>query len=315
MGGESLAVGMQRLSLQQLELAIEGLTDGADVDSAVHEARKAIKRLRALLRLVRSEIGDRVYRYENVTLRDAARLVAGVRDGAVAPETVSRLADRFQGAVAAGVFDDMAERLDRRAARIRRRVLDESDAVDRLVAVLAAAHRRFAGWPTDDEAAKAYGTAIRNRFGSIGPGLARTYARGRREMTVSYRSPTVERFHRWRKRVKYLRHQVEIVVPLWPELLGTLAVALDELGTVLGDEHDLACLLELLAIDPDLSPDSTERSLFAALAQHRRAELQLAARVMGTRIYAEEPEAFVDRFEAYWDSSNVPTGVGIYPIP
>ncbi len=313
--GEPLGAGLQRISLEQFDDALEGLSSpGANLDDAIHRTRKALKRLRAILRLVRFQVGERVYRYENETLRDAARLVAPVRDGAVAVETVSSLASRFEGSLPVDVFDDMAERLDRRAVRIRYRVVEESDAIPRLGATLERARARFAGWPISREERKAYGTAVGNNFASIGPGLTLTYARGRLEMKRAFGSPTAGNHHLWRKRVKYLRHQMEVLQPLWPEVVGATALSLDRLGELLGEEHDLSTLLELLAVDAGLCPDPVERALFAALAQHRRSELQAAARVLGTRIYYEKANRYVSRLEAYWDSSRLPLPVGFLPV-
>lgn len=308
---EPLGSGLQRISLDQFDRALSGLTDPtADVDEAIHEARKAMKRLRAILRMVRPEIGDRVYRFENTVLRDAARSIAAVRDGAVTVETVRKLAARYEGRLAVDVFDELSERLDARAIRLRRRVLEDGTAVDDVVATLSNARTRFAGWPTDPRGRSAYGTAIRDRFDAVGVGVRRTYGRGRREMHAAFQDPTAHHFHLWRKRVKYLRHQMEILEPLWPEIVGGTATGLHRLGDVLGDEHDLAELLGLLSVQPDLCPDPVDRSLFAALAQHRRTELQSASRVLGTRLYAEKPKAFAERVEAYWDSHHLPTPLG-----
>jgi CHAD domain-containing protein len=309
--GEPLGPGLRRLGVEQAEHALRGLAGGPDdIDHAVHEARKAIKRLRAILRLVRTEIGERAYRYENRTLRDAARRLAAVRDGAVAVETVTDLAARFEGSLPVDVFDDLAERLDRRAVDIRRRILFESDAVAQVAATLERTRVRFAAWPVGEEERAWHGRPIRDRFASVAPGLAATYGRGRTEMTRAYGRPSATNFHLWRKRVKYLRHQMEVLQPLWPEVVGGTAVVLDQLGGVLGDEHDLAALLGLLAVDPAMCPDPVERALFAALAQHRRSELQAQARVLGRRVYAEKPDRFVRRMGAYWDSSRLPTEVG-----
>ena len=306
--GESLAAGLRRLAVAQCELAIRGLADGDDLDGGIHEARKAIKRLRAILRLVRGVIGEKAYRYENDRLRDAARLVAPIRDGVVAVVTVGNLADRFEGKLPIDVFDDLAEQLDRRALRLRQRVL-ESDAVDRLAWALERARVRFAAWPGAGE-----GGRLEDRFRSIAPGLAQTYGRGRADMERAFDQPTAANFHLWRKRVKYLRHQLEILQPLWPEVLVATAGSLDRLGELLGEEHDLAELLALLAVDPDLAPDPVEKALFAALAQHRRAELQTGARILGTRLFAETPDRFLQRMEAYWDSARIPVGVGMLPF-
>lgn len=311
---EPLGAGLQRISLEQFDHAIAGL-DGpdSDVDGAIHEARKAMKRLRAVLRMVRPEIGDQIYRYENRILRDAARMISPVRDAAVMVDSVGSLAARFEGSLPVDVFDDLSERLDRRALAIRRRVLDEGAAADSVVATLRSARTRFAGWPVDRSAEGVYGSAIGDRFEAVGVGVGQTYRRGRDEMHTAFETPAAHTFHRWRKRVKYLRHQLEILHPLWPEVVGGTAMSLDRLGDVLGEEHDLAELLSLLSVQPGLCPDPVERSLLAALAQHRRVELQTAARVLGTRIYAEKPKAFARRLGAYWDSNRIPIGVGQLP--
>ena len=311
---EPLGAGLQRISLEQFDRAIGGLVDpGADVDAAIHEARKVMKRLRAVLRMVRPEIGDRVYRFENRALRNAARSISRIRDAAVMVDTVAALAARFEGSLPVDVFDDLAERLDRRAIGVRRRVLDDGSAVGEVVMALRSARTRFAGWPVDRAAAGVYGSALGDAFEVVGVGVGETYRRGRHEMQQAFAAPGAHPFHRWRKRVKYLRHQMEILHPLWPEVVGGTALSLDRLGDLLGEEHDLAEMLSLLAVTPDLCPDDVERSLFAALAQHRRGELQAASRVLGTRVYAEKPKAFVARLGAYWDSTRIPFEVGQLP--
>ena len=52
-------------------------------EEAVHSARKDMKKLRALLRLVRGELGASVYRRENARFREAAATLAGLRDADV----------------------------------------------------------------------------------------------------------------------------------------------------------------------------------------------------------------------------------------
>ncbi|MEA2297262.1 MAG: hypothetical protein QOF77_198, partial [Solirubrobacteraceae bacterium] len=81
---------------EELVTARALLREGFDEDpvDAVHEARKSIKKTRALLRLVRPGLPKRVYRSENRTLRDAARLISGARDADVMVETVEKLAER-----------------------------------------------------------------------------------------------------------------------------------------------------------------------------------------------------------------------------
>ncbi len=312
---ERLSEGMRRVTLEQLDGAIDGLTRGdGDIDTAVHEARKAMKRLRAILRLVRDAIGDDVYRAENALLRDTARLLAPMRDGAVIVEAVEELRTRYGDRLGPGVFDDVVQRLTERHLRRRRRVLDDEMILPTVVRNLRSARARYRSWPTDGDdhaAALVKVHPLRHSFETIAPGLARTYDRGRREMRRAFRNPVEHHFHQWRKRVKYLRHQVELLRPLWPDVLKAEARQIDLLGETLGDEHDLAVMLQLVAALPDLCPDPVDRSLLAALAQHRRAELRTAARVLGTRIYAEPTDAFVRRFAAYWRAWQTPVPVGM----
>jgi CHAD domain-containing protein len=140
---------------------------------------------------------------------------------------------------------------------------------------------------------------------TVAGGVGATYGRGRRELQAAIAQPTPERFHAWRKRVKYLRHQMEILSPLWWEVVGGLASSLDSLGEALGEAHDLAELTRLVTTIPDLAPDPDERSLLVGLALNRRLELEGAARVSGARIYAESPDQFTRRLGAYWQAWSV----------
>lgn len=304
---EPVGEALRRITVEQLDGAIEGLVADADVDTAVHEARKAMKRLRAVLRLVRDVIGDGIYRAENDVLRDTARVLAPVRDGWVMVETVAGLRERYRDHLRSTAFVMTLERMEERHLRRRAGVLEDADGMRRVVRTLRSARARYAAWPIDDELAQAYGrTPVRHAFETIAPGLERTYERGRREMRDALADPTPEHFHLWRKRVKYLRHQIEILEPLWPEVIGGYARSLEHLGDVLGEEHDLSVLLELLGANPELCPDPVERSLLAAVAVRRRSDLRLASAALGSRAYAEPAPRLVTRFAVYWEAWDRP---------
>jgi CHAD domain-containing protein len=201
---------------------------------------------------------------------------------------------------------DLEDRLTRRHERMTRRVVENEDAFERATAVLYKARSRYSAWPIDAEDSIGLigrsSKAISNKFGSIGPGIAATYRAGQEDMKTALSSPTSAHFHEWRKQVKYLRHQMEVVSPLWPEVVGGLALSLAHLGDVLGDDHDQSELIRLVASVPDLMPDPDERNLLVALSQQRRRELEAAAAVMGRRIYAESSDRFALRLGAYWSA-------------
>ncbi len=302
--GEPLGVGLKRLTLTTVEGAVTGFYDGEEAfGSAVHESRKATKRIRALLRLIRFEIGERAFRYENEAMRDTARMLSDIRSAAVNVQSISLLTDLYGSFLATETFGDLRDRLEVLKTNIETRAMEDPTLVPTVVERLERAHARYSSWPVEPGSREIYGAGIRNGFEAVGPGLRDTFGRGRREMVAAYKFGSPELFHIWRKRVKYLGHQMEILTPLWPEVILGMAITLDRIGRLLGEDHDLAHLLDTVAARSDLCPNPVERSLLKALAEQRRSDLQTASRILGRRIYAESSKSLNTRFEAFWDSS------------
>ncbi len=295
-----------------MEISVSGFYDGEEAfGEAVHTTRKSTKKIRALLRLVRYEIGEKVYHFENEAMRDTARLLTGARSAAVMVNAVDNLKLLYGSLLAAGTFEETEERLLVNRDRIETRAMEDPELVPRVVANLERAQSRYASWPTDSHARKVYGSGVRDSYSSIGPGLKATYRRGRGEMVMAYRAPSPAAFHSWRKRVKYLKHQMEIITPLWPEVVLGMAITLDRMAELLGEDHDLADLLQSLTDRPELCPNPIERSLLRALAEQRRSDVETASRILGRRIYAESPASLKGRFGAYWESMELARGMAL----
>jgi hypothetical protein len=102
---ELISTGIRRVLLERVDTAIDDLTNPEkDRNKGVHDARKNFKRIRAALRLIRGEIGDELYRQENVRFRDAARLIASARDSWVMVETLDKLVEEFHELLAPNAF-------------------------------------------------------------------------------------------------------------------------------------------------------------------------------------------------------------------
>lgn len=298
---EPLGQGVKRVTMEQLEQAAGGFfVLDSGLGGAVHESRKSIKRVRALLRLVRGELPDKIFRFENESLRDTARLMAEIRSAQGVLNAALSIETLYGELLAEGTFADLIERLGRRRDITELKAVEDPNLIGRIVRSLERAHNRYGSWPTDPEAQEVYGHGIRDSFEAISPGLTATYGRGRHTMVQAYKRAAPGDLHEWRKRVKDMRHQMEFLAPLWPEVVVGTAITLDRLGDVLGEDNDLAELMHLLGDRPDLCPDPRERSLFRALANQRRGELQVAAEIMGRRIYAEQPDTLTARFGEYW---------------
>ena len=256
---------------------LRGKTDSTPGE-AVHEARKDMKKLRALLRLVRGEIGKSSFARENACYRDAARELAGTRDTDVMLETLAALD------LPAGLGWELRKAIQ--AERASDGAVDRSGAARGAIAILKEARGRVAGWPLEHDS-----------FDAVANGLERTYRRGRRDFEAVRAEPSTEGLHEWRKRAKELWYHHTLLRPLWPALMGTVGDEAHELADRLGDDHDLAVLSEWL--EQHAEPGAV---LFEAV-EGRREALQAEALELGARLYADLPSAYVRRLRRLWEAS------------
>lgn len=287
---EPVGESIRRIACERIDAAIaESGGRGRSRAEAVHRARKRCKEIRALLRLVRPQLADS-YAVENAWYRDAARDLAHVRDAAAAIESFDKLVEHF------------AEPLDRRAfASIRKHLVrqraatgDPPDLRDRL--------RHFRGWMREARG-RVDGWRFDERgFALLESGLTKTYAQGRKAMRVAYESPSTETIHEWRKRVKDHAHHIRLLRSVWKEPMGTRHEEVDALADALGDDHDLSVLREILLACPDEVGDPETVQAVLGLLGRRQAELRIAAKAIGARVFAEKPHAFARRIEGYWDA-------------
>ena len=180
-----------------------------------------------------SPLGDEFDRF-NATVRDAADVLAPIRDAQAllprwttcapsAPRTrpISSGCAAIQAAAAEQASHDIHSG-DVRIEHARELLVDACESVER--------------WDLPDG------------FEAIGPGLARSYRRGRRSCARAIDDRRA--VHEWRKSVKNLWYQTRLLEAAAPSTLAPAIEALDKLGEALGDDHDLAVLVERLAADP-----------------------------------------------------------------
>jgi CHAD domain-containing protein len=278
--------GVRRIFQQQTSAALELLSRKKLSDAEVHAGRKELKKARATLRLLRAGLSERVYERENATLRDAARPLSAARDGRVMLETLDELVEDYGSPALAASLEVFRRSLRRERRQARRAVTLAT--IQQSCRSLRQVVTRSARWRIADR-----GWLI------IGPGLKRIYNNGRRAMAVAHSSRTMEDLHVWRKQVKYLWHQLQILDPMWPGLIGELADQAHKLANYLGDDHDLAVLRGKVLAHPDVFPDAADREALLALVDRCRDRLQEKAFLLGKRTYEEKPAAFETRFGKY----------------
>jgi hypothetical protein len=329
--GERLAGGLRRMALAQLDLTLELLGDGdgasagdapgdgatvaaAPDERAVHETRKALKRVRALLRLLEGELGAKTCAREHAALREVAASLSGARDAAVMLSTLDGLIERHPRTLGRrrGVLE-LRRRVRGEQARMERQTLADPAARAAALGGLQALRRRVAAWSLTD----------RDGIGLIEADLEKLYRQGRRRRlrVVRRRGDRTIAMHEWRKRVKDLRYAAEMLERRGArgsngsngsgredragERLRQIARRADALGELLGEEHDLAVLAaHLRAGELRGREDETWRTgrrtrerLLQAIAKRRRALRKRALRD-GRRLYEEQPKRFIRRVGA-----------------
>jgi CHAD domain-containing protein len=255
-------------------LADAGSFKAAGGNESFHGARKEMKRVRAALRLLRPALGRKAYRWANARVRDAATPLTAVRDATALLQTLNKLKSlqevgelralmtnlhrqllkncRAQRrAVTPQCLRQITQRLDQTADRLRARAPKMPD--------LAAAHR----------------------------GIMRIYRAGRKAYRLARRHRATEALHEWRKQVKYLYNDVELMCCTYQVSLGTVGRHSKRLAALLGDDHDLAVLLQKV----EEVAEPRDGRLLTGIRRARRA-LQAEAFAIGRRVYKRSPRRF-----------------------
>jgi CHAD domain-containing protein len=331
--GERLADGLRRMALGQVDMTLELLGAGGgagagagdapdDVaaiagppdEHAVHETRKALKRVRALLRLLACELGAETCAREHAALREVAGSLSGARDAAVMLGTLDGVIERHPRALGRrrGVLE-LRRRVRAEQARMERQTLADPAARAAVLGELHALRWRVAAWNLSD----------RDGIALIEADLEKLYGQGRRRRlrVVRRRGDRTIALHEWRKRVKDLRYAAEMLERRSTggapdangsgrsdragERLRQIASRADALGELLGEEHDLAVLAAHLRAGELRGREGetwrtgrrTRERLLQAIAKRRRTLRKRALRD-GRRLYDEPPEKFLRRVSA-----------------
>lgn len=284
------ARGVRNVLLYHIDEALDALKGTQVSDANIHGARKALKKARATLRLMRDALTKTAYRQENETLRDAARPLSAARDARVLLDALDRVVRLYGEAGAKAVPDAFHQFLEREQGELRRRASGGRSGLHTAPrTALRAARTRIAHWKLGPEG-----------WPEIGAGLKRVYVRGRRGLKAAHAKRTPERLHEWRKQAKYLWHQLQVLEPMNPGVLGELADQVHQLSDYLGDDHDLAVLREKVLAQRQLFQMRAGPEPLLALIGHCQAQLQEKAFRLGTRLYDEKPAAFSGRVGRYW---------------
>jgi CHAD domain-containing protein len=263
---------IRAVARDEIEAAVAELEQEPLAPENVHEARRALRRLRTLLRVVRGELGKESFQHEDTTVGDIARTLGASRDAYV---MVGTLDDLLAGA---GVDPEPYTEL-------RGALLANSDAELHVIAAnraapvsdLRALHSRVSGWqlPAGGDALQA--------------GMAQVYVRARGAHEATRRKASTARLHRLRRRSKDFVHASELLGD--PARLQRRA---KKLTKVLGRDNDLAVLTEAVDRHHNMLTKKQRKELLALIARRRKA-IKRDAIKRAKKLYATKPKDLLTR--------------------
>lgn len=290
---ESFAKGAARILAEQADEAAARLSSGADREKAVHEARKCMKRARALLRLAKPVIPASDFARENARYRDIARMLAGQRDADVLRVTLQSFEGKGGSKMVARVASALDHRLPAHADT------NHADAPDRFAdprAALAKAREAAFEIPFPDAPIAS----------SAFDGVMTTYKKGRRDWRELSGAPDHEEaWHEWRKYLQAHWRQMMLLSAAWPDWFKARAELANKLSDVLGEDHDLYVLKGHVAGLPASNGTrggiaASDRRRMTAMIEKRQEELRAKALQLGDRLYSRTPKRLVEEIRDYW---------------
>ena len=283
---KSRAREVHRVAREELEGALKEALTVSDQDrsTAVHEARKHLKKIRALLRLLRPATGKAFYKRENAAMRKAAQTMSSIRDSHVRVQTIKKLTTRRAPPAFGRIQAALAARLRQATEKA-----ENDDWSKQATSEMEHALVRLEDWPLK-----------RLKTKSLRSGLKAGYKKARRALAVARRDPTDANLHELRKTVKDLWYHLRLLRGKGPAPVAALTKQLRDLGQKLGDDHDLGMLLAARADNPLPNPADWEK-LEKAVAS-RRPRLQRAALRLASKTLIRKPGTFTDFVVGRWKS-------------
>ncbi len=233
---EPLDAGIKRVAEEQVTAAISHLQS-----HNFYQARKNLKKVRAILRLLKPRLGP-VYQEDNRRMRDAARRFSASRDADVSLEVLETFAPHYRRQ---STLDPQ-----RKALREKRQPVDPAESMQELDGT----RKRIEDWPL-------HGLSM----ALLEAQMAKTHRQSRHSFLHARKSRTAEDFHEFRKSVKREVNQLRLLAPDEPKIRE-----LKKLSDLLGDHHNLAVMLANLE-------NSSGRFRQMARRKQREYEAQIVA--------------------------------------
>jgi CHAD domain-containing protein len=280
-----IAKELRRLVRKELDAAIDGLDVGDANSIRIHDARKHIKKARAIVKLLRGPLG-KSYARENARLRAAGQRLSGLRDAEAMLQTLEGLHARFVTVITPTIEKGIARVLRRH----RREVQKQAHARARQALGLLKQSRATLPGRVEHAAG----------FRLVRRGLTRVYERSKSALADLTPVSGAAELHAWRRRVKEHWYHVRLFESRQPATQARVR-RIKALQSSLGEDHNLALLGDRLLDHSERFGGVGTSALVLGCIQKRQRVLRRRALASGHQLFASKPEkmaVIVNRWRA-----------------
>ncbi|WP_439181652.1 CHAD domain-containing protein [Carboxylicivirga taeanensis] len=285
---EELQEGVTRVLGEQFNYIEYQTSIPKDIDTTVHEVRKALKRIRALLRLIRWDIGEELFLRENRKFRELGRQLSALRDYHV---IITHLASHFEAQelqIPEANYIRLVEHVNQLKETELKQLVDQKT----LVAIkneMSFAREELANYPLE----------------SLGPhtikhGVSHIYNQCLDKITESQLKLDDHPLHELRKKVKYLLNQMTLIQEVWPDFFKHYSLSLKRASDLLGDDHNIAETIILINKLPDGTVSVDDKAKLTQSFQSEREQIHRELWPLLGKLFTEGASAFVKRITSYW---------------
>lgn len=257
---------------------------------AIHIARKRFKRVRALYRLVARDRKD-FRRGEDQRLKNMARSLSAVRDATALIEAVSWLADH-----AGSDEEQEALELTREALAARRDAIAAADVdlEDKTHAAIATCRDALAA--LDDVG---FADAPRKVAKLLAKAWKKNLARAVEARDACRQNSHAELFHDLRKAAQTHWMHLSLLRALWPSAIAARRAEVKRLVDLLGREHDMSLLVDLIDAETGIVDGVAQSHLIAAIIRRQQA-VRAEALALADRVFDDAPNREAAVIAALW---------------
>lgn len=294
---KALSRSIPKLAGHYLKAAASLLEDhNLGTDESIHQARKNLKRVRALLKLIEAAAPKSLHALRN-RISETARTLSETRDAVALVEC----SDKLRVYLDARQSEDMSQHLHEAIARRRELMSLEAPEPHALTLPVAAVCR------------KAIKELRKMNFGDcnqdcdiIATGRRKNHDKARQTLKTCHHGGHPEAFHDLRKCAQATFFQAGFLKSAWPLAMQAEATLAKDITDTLGHEHDIEVMTKLLQVEPHLFGAIADKDRLATLLNERRAALRHEAINTAEKLYAETGKTEAQRLALLWQQAGKP---------